>query len=81
MAKVFDNLTQRDDRLLLATALRLKMEEYKWSIRDVAWETHLSRGTIANLLDGTSSPTLETCYKLMRGMEMPTLLSDLEMLV
>ena len=79
--KTFTDLTQRDDRLMLATALRTKMEEYGWSLRDVAYETGISRGTIANLLDGTHSPTLETCYKLMRGMEMPTLLSDLEALV
>ena len=79
--KTFTDLTQRDDRLLLAAALRAKMEEYNWSLRDVAWETGISRSTIANLLDGTHSPSLETCYKLMRGMEMPTLLSDLEMLV
>ena len=81
MAKIFTDLTLRNDRLLLAKALSSKMDEYGWSLRDVATETGISRGTVANLLDGTCSPSLDTVYKLMRGMEMPTLLSDLELLV
>jgi transcriptional regulator with XRE-family HTH domain len=81
MSKKFTDLIQRDDRLILATALRAKMEENKWSIRDIAKETDVSRSTIANLLSGTHSPTLDTCYKLMRGLNLPNLLSDLEMLI
>ncbi len=70
-----------EDRVLLATLLQKQMDTKGWSIRKVSRLCGLGRGTINALLSGTHSPSLDTVYKLMRGMELPSLLSELELLV
>lgn len=74
------NLTQHNDRLLLATLLRKQMDRKNYTIRETAQICGIGRGTVADILNGQCSPKMDTLYKVMRGMEMPRLLSDLEML-
>ena len=78
---IFCEPLEREDRLHLANLIRDRLSDLGLTLREAEAQTGVSRGTLSNILNGKQSPSLEVLYKIMRGLELPTLLSDLELLI
>jgi transcriptional regulator with XRE-family HTH domain len=75
------SLTELTCRAYLAERITGAIYAQQLSLRMAAAKCQISKAHLCNLVNGVRSPSLDTLFRIMRGLNMPTLLSDLELML